>query len=58
MTNTELTLPSGKNVKLESGKGYHLLNAQRKAKTAEELAAEKAAADSAALLVLIFLVLK
>jgi len=37
MSNTELTLPSGKKVKLESGKGYHLLNAQRKAKTAEEI---------------------
>jgi len=34
---TELTLPSGKKVKLESGKGYHLLNAQRKAKTSEEI---------------------
>ena len=37
MTNTELTLPSGKKVKIESGKGYHLLNAQRKAKTSEEI---------------------
>jgi len=26
-----------KKVKLESGKGYHLLNAQRKAKTSEEI---------------------
>ena len=34
---TELTLPSGKNVKLALGKGYHLLNAQRKAKTSEEI---------------------
>lgn len=33
----EFTLPSGKKVKLESGKGYHLLNAQRKAKTSEEI---------------------
>src|SRR5574344_1298809 len=37
MANTELTLPSGKNVKLALGKGYHLLNAQRKAKTSEEI---------------------
>ena len=34
---TELTLPSGKKVKLAPGKGYHLLNAQRKAKTSEEI---------------------
>ena len=34
---TELTLPSGKKVKLAQGKGYHLLNAQRKAKTSEEI---------------------
>lgn len=37
MTNTEMTLPSGKKVKLAPGKGYHLLNAQRKAKTSEEI---------------------
>lgn len=37
MSNTELTLPSGKKVKLAPGKGYHLLNAQRKAKTSEEI---------------------
>ena len=37
MANTELTLPSGKKVKLAPGKGYHLLNAQRKAKTSEEI---------------------
>lgn len=37
MTNTELTLPSGKKVILTPGKGYHLLNAQRKAKTSEEI---------------------
>lgn len=37
MANTELTLPSGKKVKIAPGKGYHLLNAQRKAKTSEEI---------------------
>ena len=37
MNNTELVLPSGKKVTIESGKGFHLLNAQRKAKTSEEI---------------------
>ena len=37
MSTTELVLPSGKNVKIEQGKGFHLLNAQRKAKTSEEI---------------------
>lgn len=30
-------LPSGKTANIEQGKGYHLLQAQRKAKTADEI---------------------
>lgn len=33
----EFILPSGKTAKMQNGKGYHLLCAQRKAKTTDEV---------------------
>ena len=33
----ELTLPSGKKTKIEDGKGFHLLQAQRKSKNTDEI---------------------
>lgn len=32
-----ITLPSGKNAKIDDGKGYHLLQSQRKAKNTDEI---------------------
>jgi len=33
----EITLPSGKKAKIDDGKGYHLLQSQRKAKNTDEI---------------------
>ena len=33
----QITLPSGKKAKIQDGKGYHLLQAQRKSKNTDEI---------------------